>query len=244
LSQKIEDVRTLAGQQVTLSFWAKVASGTNSNFVPVIEQNFGTGGSTSVTNTGSAISLTTTWTRFSYTVTLGSMSGKTIGTNSYLHVRPIQLPGANFAAGITVSIAGVKLEANSVATSFARKHQSLATEQIDCQRYYWRFGGSGTATQVSVANGAYYNTTTCYSVIRHPVSMRTAPSISVNDVTALTVYALGSSKASTNITAGVVISKEATELNISTTAITTTGAGSFIRFPANSTNYIEFSAEI
>jgi hypothetical protein len=243
LSQRIEDVRTLAGQQVTLSFWAKVASGTNSNFTPVIIQNFGTGGSTSVTNTGSAISLTTTWTRFSYTVTLGSMSGKTIGTNSYLDVRPIQLPGANFAA-LTVSIAGVKLEANSAATAFVRKNEALSTEQVDCQRYYWRISGSGGATQVSVANGAYYSTTVSYSSIRHPVTMRVAPSFSISDTTSLTAYALGSSKASTNVTGGTVVSKDATEINVTTAAITTNGAASFIRFGTSNSNYMEFSAEI
>jgi len=241
-SQRIEDVRTLAGQQVTLSFWAKISSGTNSNITPVIVQNFGTGGSTAVTNTGSAISLTTTWTRFSYTVTLGSMSGKTIGTNSYLDVRPLQLAGANYTA-LTISIAGVKLEESTAATVFGRMSESLASELIACQRYYWRFGGSGTATQVSVANGAYYNTTTCYSSIRHPVSMRTSPSFSVNDTAALTAYAGGSSRASTNITGGTVVSREATEISVTTSAATS-GHAAFIRFPANSTNYMEFSAEI
>jgi hypothetical protein len=242
MTQRIEDVRTLANQQVTLSFWAKIASGTNSNFVSVIEQNFGSGGSATVTNTSSAISLTTTWTRFSYTVTLGSMSGKTIGGSNFLAVTPLQLPGANFAT-LTVSIAGVKLETGASATSFARLGDSLDEELSACQRYYWRFSGSGTATQVSVSNGAYYNTTTCYASIRHPISMRTAPSFSVSDTAALTAYAGGSSRASTNITGGTVVSREATEISI-TTATATSGHAAFIRFPANSTDYMEFSAEL
>jgi hypothetical protein len=244
LSQRIEDVRTLANKTVTLSFWAKISTGTNNNFTPVIEQNFGSGGSASVTNTGSAIALTTTWTRFSYTVTLGSMSGKTIGTNSYLDVRPLQLSSANWSAGLTVSIAGVKLEVNGSATSFVRNQNALASELAACQRYYWRFSGSGTTTQVSISNGAYYSTTACYSSIKHPVTMRTAPSFSVNDVTAITAYALGASKASTNIVGGIVVSKESTEITVTTSAITTNGAASMLRYPANSNNYMEFSAEI
>jgi hypothetical protein len=242
MTQRIEDVRTLANQQVTLSFWAKISSGTNSNFVSVIEQNFGSGGSGTVTNTSSAISLTTSWTRFSYTVTLGSMSGKTIGGSNFLAVTPLQLPGANFAT-LTVSIAGVKLETGASATSFARLGNSLDEELSACQRYYWRFAGSGTATQVSVANGTYYSTTACYAAIRHPVTMRTSPSFSVNDVTALTVFSNSASRAATNITGGTVVSPNGTEILLTTSAVTA-GHAAFIRFPASSTNYMEFSAEI
>ena len=45
-SQKIEDVRTLAGQAITFSFWAK--SNANRTIVAEIIQNFGSGGSSDV----------------------------------------------------------------------------------------------------------------------------------------------------------------------------------------------------
>jgi len=45
-SQKIEDVRTFAGQTVTYSFWAKASTGTP-NIGVAMQQNFGSGGSPS-----------------------------------------------------------------------------------------------------------------------------------------------------------------------------------------------------
>lgn len=240
LSQRIEDVRTLAGQTVTLSFWAKAAAN-NSNFVPVIEQVFGTGGSARVTNTGSALSITTSWQRFTYTVTLGSMSGKTIASDSYLNIIPLQLPGANWSNNLSISIAGVKLEASAAASSFSRLGASLAEEVVACQRYYWRLPSASVI--VPVSNGAYYTTTACYTVIRMPVSMRSAPTFSINDAAGLTVYALGANKASSAV-AGGNISKDAVELNITTTAVATNGAAAFIRFLANASAYIEFTAEL
>ena len=82
---RMEDVRTFAGQTVTISFWGKAAASTNLvklNF----EQEFGTGGSPSAgvstdLSTGT-ITLTTSWQRFSYTVTVPSISGKTVGTTT------------------------------------------------------------------------------------------------------------------------------------------------------------------
>jgi len=71
LQQRIEDVRTFAGQTITLSFWAKIDSGTQS-VGTAFEQNFGSGGSSGVYTYGSNVTLTTTWTRYSVTVTLPS----------------------------------------------------------------------------------------------------------------------------------------------------------------------------
>ena len=86
LRQKIEDVRTFAGQTVTMSFWAKASSSVVVR--PLLQQVFGTSGSAGVTTTGTNHTLTTTWTRYSQTLTLPSIAGKTIDTsgtnNQYL----------------------------------------------------------------------------------------------------------------------------------------------------------------
>jgi hypothetical protein len=82
LAQFIEDVRTFAGQTVTLSFWAKAdASCTIQTFY---DQNFGSGGSTQVSTSAVDTAITTSWVRYTVTTTLGAMTGKTIGTSSYL----------------------------------------------------------------------------------------------------------------------------------------------------------------
>ena len=79
--QKIESVRTLAGQTCTVSFWAKADA--SRNIAIEFGQNFGTGGSPSaqVNAIGSQlVALTTTWTKYTKTIAIPSISGKTLGT--------------------------------------------------------------------------------------------------------------------------------------------------------------------
>ena len=59
LIQKVEDVRTFAGQTVTISFWAKAAS--SLTLTPTLSQEFGSGGSGAVDTAGTAASVTTSW---------------------------------------------------------------------------------------------------------------------------------------------------------------------------------------
>mgnify|MGYP005732639201 CR=1 FL=1 len=92
LAQHIEDVRTGAGQEVTLSFYAK--SSVNGNkFAVEFNQFFGTGGSSRVVSaqtndTASLVTLTTSWAKYTVTTTIDSISGKTLGPSntSYLEV--------------------------------------------------------------------------------------------------------------------------------------------------------------
>ena len=88
LRQRIEDVRTLAGQTTTLSFWAK--AGVTKTFQVVIQQVFGTGGtpSTDVIALNQSQSIGTVWTRYTYSVTIPSIGGKTLGSNDddYLEI--------------------------------------------------------------------------------------------------------------------------------------------------------------
>jgi len=79
LQQRIESVRTFAGQTVTVSFWAKASTGTP-NVGVVLEQQFGTGGSSPVVTSGGTIAITTSWARYSKTITVPSIAGKTVGT--------------------------------------------------------------------------------------------------------------------------------------------------------------------
>jgi hypothetical protein len=170
LIHRIEDVRTFAGQTVTLSFWAK---GTNApgNYAVNLLQNFGSGGSAQTNLSDQFLVVTSSWSRYSFTFTLGSISGKTIGTDSFLWLSIYQ--SATGTAASTLDIWGVQLEAGSVATPFRRNAPSIQAELAACQRYYVRFtGGNGYAR---FGTGVGYQSTAAIVVINHPVQMRALP---------------------------------------------------------------------
>ncbi len=170
LEQKIEDVRTFAGQTVTLSYWAKADSARTSG-ATTLYQNFGSGGSSQVATTISASqSLTTSWTRFTTTFTVPSVSGKTIGTSSYLAIDI----GLCFNSASTTDIWGVQIEAGSVATAFQTATGTLQGELAACQRYYWRTT-SGTAYAALSPFGNGRTTTAAAISTKNAVTMRVAP---------------------------------------------------------------------
>ena len=80
---KIEDVDTVIGT-FTLSFYAKGVNPAGGNLDIVIQQNFGSGGSTTVALTEQDLTLTGSWAQYVFTGTLASISGKTVGTSSYI----------------------------------------------------------------------------------------------------------------------------------------------------------------
>ncbi len=133
ISQRIENVRTFSGTTCTLSFWAKVASGTIA-VAPNLIQNFGSGGtpSTPVTTAGTGKTLTTSWQKFTQTFTLPSIAGKTLGTNGddSIQVQFI-LPNSTVT---TIHLAQVQLNEGSVALPFMPK--SFEEELTACKRYY------------------------------------------------------------------------------------------------------------
>ena len=189
IGQRIEDVRTFAGQTVTISMWAKADSTRVMGFYA--DQNFGSGGSSTQYNVISnpSISLTTSWQRVTFTATIPSVSGKTIGAGSYL------LLGFSLPSGTTSTISfwGVQMESGSVATPFTTASNTLQGELALCQRYYYTpTGGIGILA-------SYYGTTSCYGYINLPVFMRTTPTITVASQTGATVFSAGTSRAATAI---------------------------------------------
>jgi len=131
-SQRIEDVRIFAGQTVTLSFWAKSSSSQAVQYY--FRQNFGTGGSSNINLSGSIGTIGTSWQRFTQTITLGSMAGKTIGAGSYMFAQIFNSSGV--VASSTIDIWGMQLEAGSVATAFQTATGTVQGELAACQRYY------------------------------------------------------------------------------------------------------------
>ena len=180
--QKIEDVRTFANQTVTFSFWAKAASGTPSisaNFF----QDFGSGGSSGVYSypTTQKQAITTSWARYSFTTTIASVAGKTIGTGSFLAAWIWTSAGADFntqtgSLGIqsaTIDIWGVQVEAGSTATAFQTASGSIGGELALCQRYYYRSQTNSTFDTYGAGFGR--TSSTVWIQIKNPVTMRAIP---------------------------------------------------------------------
>ena len=204
IGQRIESVRTYAGQTVTLSFWAKAATGTPKLYLEP-QQQFGTGGSPSAANTepGQQVTLSTSWARYSATFSIDSIAGKTLGTNNddYLQMQIWVSAGTDYNArtsslGIqsnTFDFWGVQLEAGSTATPFQTATGTLQGELAACQRYYYRNTtlAAGAAFALGSANGTRY----VIGTINLPVTMRIAPSsidfsaLQANDGTADTAIA-------------------------------------------------------
>lgn len=174
LRQKIEGVRTFAGQQVTVSFYAKASSATTTGVVGLI-QNFGTGGGGSsmvVTILTSPVSLTTSWQKFSFTATLPSIAGKTFGSDGNDNLEFYwRLPAATT---FNIDIAQVQVEAGPVATPFERR--PIGTELLLCKRYYQDY--SSDATNVLFWSG-YSSGTGAFGQSHRTfeVEMRAVPSI-------------------------------------------------------------------
>jgi hypothetical protein len=143
LFQRIEDIRTLSGQTVTISFWAKAASGTPSVAV-TLEQNGGVGGTTTSTPFGN-VTLSTSWTRYAVTGQIPSVSGRTIGTNNNLTFFFFTSIGSGLTGygtlglqNATIGFWGMQIEAGTVATAFTTASGSIGGELALCQRYYQR----------------------------------------------------------------------------------------------------------
>jgi hypothetical protein len=165
--QKIEDVRSFAGETVTLSFWAKADA--SRTITPRLSQDFGSGGSTAVSIDGAVINVTTSWVRYTRTYNLASISGKTIGTNSSVE---LFLLASNAAQ--TIDIWGVQLEAGPTANVFRRNANSLQGELAACQRYYYRVTGVD-AGFTRIAGGLANTTTNGIILMEHPTQLRAAP---------------------------------------------------------------------
>jgi hypothetical protein len=98
-----------------------------------------------------------------------SISGKTIGTGSFLQFFLFVPP----ASGMTVDTWGWQVENGSVATAFQTATGTIQGELAACQRYYWRSTPGGTYS--SYANGSATSTTSAYYNVCFPVTMRVSP---------------------------------------------------------------------
>ena len=249
LQQKIEDVRVCANSTITVSFWAKAASGTPKIGV-AIDQNFGSGGSTAVTTASTTIpTITTSWVRYSFNVSVPSISGKTIGTSSYLGINIVCSMTTSYnppypAVGLqnnTFDIWGVQVEDGSVATAFQTATGTIQGELAACQRYYYRIGG--TALYETVGFGRCSSATNIQTFFQTPVTLRSnAASVEYSTL-------IGSVNASATTTVSAVTinqsSKNTVDLTVSCSGASfTTGGMGQIQTNNSLSGYLAVSAEL
>lgn len=168
LTQRIEDVRSFAGQTVTFSFYAKAAAAFTRQIS--FTQFFGTGGSSTLNDVVTApFTVGTTWARYSFTVDIPSIAGKTIGTDSFLEA----VIGLPLNSTFTLDVWGVQVEVGSVATRFNTATGNPASELAACQRYFERFSSN---SQI-FGNGVNKTTSSAYITTVFKVTKRKIPTI-------------------------------------------------------------------
>jgi hypothetical protein len=234
LQQRIEDVRTLAGQTATYSFWAKA---TNAHTAAVyINQNFGVSGSANVGTASQNISLTTSWQRFTLTFSIPSISGKTVGASSYINPFIYYVSGT--VANTSIDIWGVQLEQGSTATAFQTATGSIQGELAACQRYYWR---QTTAGGDACATGAFYDSTRFIIVMPLKQTMRVTPTFSSSAGNTFQVIVNAALKAGSSTS-----SAESNTQMVRWDIVTATGAtgGQAGYAQAASAGYYDFNAEL
>lgn len=186
-TQTIENMPILAGKKVTVSFWAKADSNKVMNVK--VTDLYGSGGTptvpgTNIINLGN-VNLTSSWQKYSFTATLPSLVGKTLGTNGDHCFRldfgftfsPDRREVVNYGMPVgqsgTFDIAQVQLEEGSVATPFEQRPYGL--ELSLCQRYYETSGSARCEEFRNSTTGI-----TQYGAVRFYVKKRVTPSVIVS----------------------------------------------------------------
>jgi hypothetical protein len=171
---RIPDVRTLAGEEITFSFWAKAAA--PKTFNVQVNQNFGSGGSVNAAGPTSNINVTTSWQRFEITGTMPSISGKTIGPKSHVLAAILETSGFGL---FSLDVAQAKLEIGSRATRFLK--YNMQNELAECQRFYSKtfdqdvLPGQNTGDFNGSIPGVGYTGGNLFEGWRYPVIMDSTP---------------------------------------------------------------------
>jgi hypothetical protein len=148
--QHIENVYRLANKTVTISFWARAATA-GTRLGVSLTQLFGNGGSPSGEHDilGQSVTLSTTWARYSVTLTVLSVAGRTLGTNGDHSTAFIFWFSSGFAnsarsgnVGVqsgNVRVWGAQLERGIAPTPLERP--DIRYDLTNCQRYYQTVDG-------------------------------------------------------------------------------------------------------
>ncbi len=166
VSQRVEGVRTIEDETVTLTFDASAS--VEIQVVPMIRQYFGSGGSAFVDTIYDPITVLPALNRYRVILNIPSIAGKVIDGSDYLEVL-FRLPDNSVFAFRLWHVSLVEGDATAEDDPFSPRH--IQQELALCQRYYER----GAAYLSACAN---YNS--AYSV-EFASTKRTTPTVTVNN---------------------------------------------------------------
>jgi hypothetical protein len=178
-------LKTLRGRQVTLSGYIKVTGGYAGSMYAVLEWNATNDALlSSITQIGTVAAGNAvdaaTWKRFSGTFTVpANAAGLRVGLQ----------PDLAQPSGVTVRLAGLKLELGTIATSFSTAGSTLQQEIAACQRYYERYAAQSTSNGAAVfGTGWAQSTTKAVFMISSRVQKRIVPTITFSANNDFRVY--------------------------------------------------------
>jgi hypothetical protein len=173
---------------------------------------------------------------------LPSISGKTIGTGSF--IEPCFVTVNNFTSSATIDYWGVQVEYGSKATPFqTASGGSPQAELAMCQRYYYRADG---ASNQRVGAGHYINTTSARIIIPMKQTMRVTPSFTASSAAQ---WVAGGSAGGDPTPSTLVTDTSNTDnvvlnaTNTGTSIYVANGYGTLLK-SLSASQYLEFSAEL
>ena len=248
LGQKVEDVTRFDGQTVTLSFYAKASV----SMVAAVRfiQVFGTGGSpSSNVQLTENVTIGTSWQKYTVTKTLGSLSGKTLGTGG-VHTSSLSLDiELQNTSTFTFEATLFQLEYGDTATPF--EHISYGDQLQKCQRYLYAINGGGHPSSTSAAYARFIsfaqgnNNTVWFPA--YPVQMRALPSLISNNVSSST-FRMFNYSAQTAVSLSAISLAEGTttsgQVVFSSTSGISVGDTVSVRWFGNANASFQFDAEL
>ena len=181
LAQRIEGVASLAGERVTVSFYAKADAARK--IALEATQYFGSGGPASVNAIGvTSFNLTSDWQKFSATFDIPALTNTSMGpySDDFVQIALWMDAGSNYNSRTsslgqqsgTFDFSQVQLEIGGSATSFDARPKAI--EQQLCNRYCYAF----TATiGTGIGVGTQHNATSTFVPLPLPTAMRASPSM-------------------------------------------------------------------
>ena len=170
IAQRFENVAEMAGETVTLSFWAEADNAGDTNAF-IWRQFYGTGGSTTVDFVFTpTVSIAGTWSKHEITFEVPLTGAVTVGTGSYAELL-MQPRFGNIGITGPIRFANMKMEKGLNATAFTTQGTSIGDELALCQRYYQTIVQPANVRVPVISSDATLRRVT----IIHVVTMRATP---------------------------------------------------------------------